>query len=146
MEFKNRTLTTRSLLPVGVNVIIVRDGIMLLGKRKSEYHDGEWGVPGGHLEEGESMLACAARELLEETGLTASSFTFITADNDAREDKYHYIHFSFLAEGIEGEPTLMEPDKCYGWEWFPLTELPEPIFIGHKKFIQGFIEGKVFLD
>jgi len=145
MEFKNLELG-RPLFPVGINVFVVRDGKILLGRRKSDYHDGEWGVPGGHLEEGERMIACAARELTEETGLTADSFTFVITDNDPRQDKFHYIHLGFLADGVHGEPHLAEPDKCYGWEWFPLDNLPSPLFIGHKKIIEGFIAGVTFLD
>ncbi|MDB5265132.1 MAG: hypothetical protein JWN64_703 [Parcubacteria group bacterium] len=146
MEFRNRELTNRPLFPVGINIFVIRDGKILLGKRKSSYHDGEWGVPGGHLEEGEKMLECAARELLEETGLTATTLEFVITDNDPRQDKFHYVHFGFLAENTIGEPKLMEPECCYGWEWFPLNELPSPIFIGHQKIIQGFIDGKQFLD
>jgi len=146
MEFKNRELADRPLFPVGVNALVVRDGKLLLGKRRAKYHDGEWGIPGGHLEEGESMLNCVARELEEETGLTATGFKFVITDNDPRQDKFHYIHFAFLAEGVTGEPMLMEPEKCYEWRWFPLDALPEPLFVGHKKFIHGFIAGELFLD
>lgn len=146
MEFKNRELTTRPLFPVGINVLVKRDGRLLLGKRKSSYHDGEWGVPGGHLEEGEKMLDCAARELEEETSIKATKFKLVVIDNDPREDKFHYVHFAFLAEDPEGEAQLVEPHACYEWGWFDLQNLPEPLFIGHKKFIQGFIEGKTFLD
>lgn len=146
MEFKNRELTTRPLFPVGVNVLVIRDGKILLGKRKSSYHDGEWGVPGGHLEEGERMLECAERELMEETGLKATKFKFVIADNDPRQDKFHYVHFGFLAEDAEGEVSLMEPDRCYEWDWFPLDALPEPLFVGHKNFIHGYIRGDLFLD
>lgn len=147
MEFENRALTTRPLFPVGVNIFVVRDGKLLLGKRQNpNYHDGEWGLPGGHLEEREQMSACAERELQEETGLTAKKFKFVIADNDVREQKFHYVHFGFLAEDAEGEVQNREPDKCYGWEWFPLDNLPNPLFIGHKKIIRGFIEQKTFIE
>jgi len=146
MESRNHELTDRSLFPVGVNVFVLRDGMLLLGKRKSDYHDGAWGVPGGHLEAGESMRECAARELMEETGLSAGSFAFTVADNDPRKDRYHYIHFGFMAEGVVGEPALMEPEKCYEWRWFPLNDLPDPIFVGHQRLIQGLLEKTTFLD
>ncbi len=146
MEFKNRELVDRPLFPVGVNVLVIRDGKILLGRRKGSDPEGAWGLPGGHLEEQERMLDCAARELEEETGLTAASFTFAIADNDAREQKHHYVHFGFLTEGVAGEPTLREPDRCYGWEWFPLDKLPSPLFVGHKKMIEGFVEKKVFVE
>lgn len=136
----------RPRFPVGVNVYVVRDGKLLLGRRKSTYHDGEWGLPGGHLERGEQMLACAARELMEETGIAAAGFEFINADNDARHDGAHYVHFGFAAVDSEGEPRLCEPDHCYGWEWFQLGALPSPLFIGHEKLIRAFVERVRFTE
>jgi 8-oxo-dGTP diphosphatase len=53
---------------VGVGVIIVRDGKILLGLRRS-HGAGTWALPGGHLEWGETVESCARREVKEETGL-----------------------------------------------------------------------------
>ena len=57
-------------LHVGVGVL-VRDGAgdVLLGLRRGSHGAATWGLPGGHLEPGETIAACAARETLEETGL-----------------------------------------------------------------------------
>jgi 8-oxo-dGTP diphosphatase len=76
----------RALFPVGVNIFVVRDGKLLLGKRKNVYGNGEWGLPGGHLESGETMVQAAARELDEETGLFARDFSFVNLVNDVRGD------------------------------------------------------------
>jgi 8-oxo-dGTP diphosphatase len=58
---------------IGVAVIVVREGRVLLGKRKNAHGAGTWQFPGGHLEYGESIESCARRELFEETGLTIVS-------------------------------------------------------------------------
>lgn len=139
-------LDTRPLFPVGVNVFVIRDGKLLLGKRIGTYHNNSWGLPGGHLEHLESMDACGKRELLEETGMTAGELKFVVCDNDVRQDNYHYVHFGFLAEDVSGEPQLMEPDRCTGWDWFPLDALPSPIFIGHERIIESFLKGQVFAE
>ncbi|KND49674.1 MAG: 8-oxo-dGTP diphosphatase [Parcubacteria bacterium C7867-008] len=136
--------STRPQFPAGINVFVIRDGKLLLGKRKSSYHDSEWGLPGGHLEHGEMMMEAATRELKEETNLDAGSMTFVIAENDPRDDGNHYVHFGFRAEDVKGEVVNTEPDKCYSWEWFTLDALPEPLFIGHKKLIEGFVQGKLF--
>ncbi|MCR4325103.1 MAG: NUDIX domain-containing protein [Candidatus Curtissbacteria bacterium] len=127
----------REKFPLGINIFVIRDGKLLLGKRKNAYGDGDWGLPGGHLEKGEKMVGAAARELDEETGLSAQSFTFLNMVNDARDDQ-HYIQIGFLANDVDGEPELREPDRCYEWEWFGLGELPDNIFVGHAHQIESF--------
>lgn len=130
---------------VGVNAIVVRDNKILLGKRKNVVGDGDWGLPGGHMEHNESIQGVAARELMEETAMTARSWKFLNVMNDPEADK-HFIHFTLLAEGAEGEPELKEPDVCHGWEWFDLDNLPENIFGSHKRRIQAFKDSQIFID
>jgi len=113
---------------VGANVLVVRDGKLLLGKRKNIFGDGMWALPGGHLDKGESIMAAAARELSEETGLVADSYEFIgLVNNPQKEHDRHYIQLGFLAKGVTGEPKLLEPDRCYEWQWFSLNELPDTL-------------------
>ena len=52
-------MTNRPSFPIGINVIVVRDKKILLGKRKNSYGEGTWALPGGHLEEGEGMEEAA---------------------------------------------------------------------------------------
>lgn len=132
-------------IKVGVAVVVKRDGKILLGKRLNVAGSGSWGLPGGHLEYGESLTAAAKRELLEETGLHADGLEFINITNDPRDDR-HYIHLVFIAHAFTGEPRLMEPDKCAGWEWFESSRLPEPIFYGHKKLLQAVLKDCLFDD
>ena len=147
MHVSHKTVEGRAHFPVGVNAIVMRDGELLLGKRKyPHYHDGGWGLPGGHLEYGEKLIDAVARELQEETGLKSKKFSFLVADNDTRGDGFHYIHFGFRAEEVSGEPQVMEPEKCYGWEWFPLTALPEPLFFGHQKMLRAIQQKLIFIE
>ena len=135
----------RTTFPVGVNVLVLRDNQLLLGKRKNIYGAGSWGLPGGHLELGEGVALAALRELKEETGLSSDNLKFINFINDVREDE-HYLQIGFLAEDIKVEPTLKEPDRCEEWKWFDLESLPENIFIAHQRQIMAFKENKYFLD
>jgi 8-oxo-dGTP diphosphatase len=138
-------LDDRPKYPVGVNAFVVRDGKLLLGKRKDCSGHGTWGLPGGHLEYGEAMIDAVGRELLEETGLCATSFEFLNIVNDRTGDR-QYMQIGFLAIGVVGEPELCEPDKCECWEWFDLQKLPDDIFIGHKRQIEIFVLGVGFSD
>ncbi len=104
---------------VGLAVIVVKDNKILIGRRKSKTHGhGTWHTPGGHLEFGESFEKCAKREVKEETGIEIKNVRFLTATNDIFEKEgKHYITIWMLAEWKAGEPEVMEPDKCEGWEW-----------------------------
>jgi 8-oxo-dGTP diphosphatase len=112
---------------VGVGVIVVRRGLVLLGLRKGSHGAGSWALPGGHLEFGESVEHCAAREVREETGLEISEVASGTYSNDVFEEK-HYVTLFVVARSEAGEPAVLEPEKCSGWCWFRWSELPQPLF------------------
>ncbi len=133
---------------VAVNILVVRDGKILLGKRKGSTGGGYFGLPGGKLEFYESLEDCAKRELEEETGLRCDNISFLHVINDPRpnDDKTHWIHFEFIAKDPVGQPKLMEPDKCAGWEWFDMNNLPDDIFIGFKQSIPTYLRSIVALD
>lgn len=115
---------------VGVAVFVLREGRFLLGRRRGSHGAGEWALPGGHLEFGETIEACARREVEEETGLTLGAIRLGPFSNDlfAAEGK-HYVTLFVLADSGEGAPQLREPEKCEGWEWHRWSALPEPLFL-----------------
>ncbi len=133
--------------PIGiaVHVAVFRSGKILLGKRKGRIGDGTWCLPGGKLEPGEHLAEGACRELLQETGLQANAadLRLINITNGPT-DRGHYIHFTFLAPEIPGEPAVTEPDEFEQWEWFSLHALPEPVFFGQVKLLEA-LRGQVFL-
>ncbi|KAI4238627.1 MAG: hypothetical protein LQ349_000975 [Xanthoria aureola] len=92
----------------------------LVGKRINSHGAGTWATPGGHLEFGETPEICAAREVLEETGLKVTNVRFLTATNDFMPaDNKHYITlFTVCVRENDGEePQVLEPHKCEAWEW-----------------------------
>jgi 8-oxo-dGTP diphosphatase len=98
----------------------------LIGKRLGSHGAGTYALPGGHLEFGETPEECAAREILEETGLKVKNIRFLTATNDIlKKDKKHYITMFMVCERAneKDEARVMEPDKCEGWEWSTWEEL-----------------------
>ena len=103
---------------VGVAVIVIKDGKVLLGKRKNAHGAGTWQFPGGHLEFGESIEQCARREVMEETRLKLRRIRMGPYTNDVFEaEGTHYITLYVLANYDSGDLTLNEPHKCERWEW-----------------------------
>jgi 8-oxo-dGTP diphosphatase len=102
---------------VGVGGVVIDDGRTLLIRRGSEPLRGQWSIPGGTLELGESLADGVARELLEETGLEVrvldliEVFDRIFTEPDAgggggtpQRPKFHYVIVDYLCERISGEP------------------------------------------
>lgn len=132
---------------IGLGVMI-KDGNdkVLIGLRLSPHGQGTWSFPGGHLEFGETMAEAAMREAKEETDLDVSDLELISvADEMGALDKgKHYINIGFLAHVINGEPKIMEPEKCERWEWFSLDRLPEPLFEGTALVIERYKMGRIY--
>ena len=117
-----------------------KEGLVLMGLRRSPHGQGTWSFPGGHLEFGETMIAAAIRETKEETGMDVSDLKLVSlADEMGALDKNkHYVNVGFLANTCQGEPQIIEPEKWEKWEWFDLDNLPEPIFEGPALMIKKY--------
>jgi 8-oxo-dGTP diphosphatase len=98
---------------------------------------GDWALPGGHLEWGESFEECAVRELYEETGiqLLPTSATFVHAVNAVFPDsKSHYVTIFMkiqVSQSLAAQIRTMEPNKCEGWEWHKANAVASesPLFL-----------------
>ena len=117
---------------VGLGVLIFNHkNQILLGKRIGAHGDSTWGPPGGHLEFGESLEACAIREVKEETNLDIRPPKFLALTNDLFEkEEKHYVSIFLEADYIEGQEIKnCEPNKISEWQWFDLNALPSNLFL-----------------
>lgn len=95
---------------VGVGAVILQTGKVVLVKRKYEPLAGQWSLPGGRLELGETLEAGLAREMLEETGLVVEVgpvvdvFDRILLDPERRV-RYHYVLIDYLCRPVAGALT-----------------------------------------
>ena len=100
---------------VGVGGVIIVAGRALLIRRGSEPLLGEWSIPGGMLELGETLAEGVARELLEETGLTVRVIELIEvfdriyvestagANEQRKGPRFHYVIVDYLCERVGGD-------------------------------------------
>ncbi len=86
-----------------VGVVCLRGDDVLLIQRGTAPRKGEWSIPGGRIEAGETESQAALRELSEETAVTANLLTKITV-LDADFEGYHYRLHDYLARWTGGEP------------------------------------------
>lgn len=123
---------------VGVCVII-RDnkGRVLLGRRKSQLGRGTWGPPGGKMEIGEDIQECAERETKEETGMKIGHMRFLCVTNDIFNRSTHFVTIFVDAITLSGSPLVMEPEKLEEWRYFDEANLPQPLFLPYRNFVDG---------
>jgi 8-oxo-dGTP diphosphatase len=122
-NYKNRYRVTPAVF-----VVITNDkGQVLLHRRfNTTYMDGYYDFPSGHLEAGEQLQDSAARETMEEVGLTvkpADLELIHVNQNDAQD--YPYMNFIFRAPSWQGKPRICEPEKCDDIGFFALDNLPK---------------------
>ncbi|HXY23993.1 MAG TPA: NUDIX hydrolase [Candidatus Acidoferrum sp.] len=101
---------------VGVGGVVIDQGRALLIRRGCEPLLGEWSIPGGALELGESLESGVARELFEETGVSVRVLELIEVfdriyhgngtpiSGAEQKPRFHYVIADYLCERISGEP------------------------------------------
>ena len=91
----------------------------MLIRRGREPRKGEWSIPGGKVERFETLRAAAARELLEETGVTAKIGELI-AVYEIIDAEFHYVLIDYEATWLSGEPRAADDADAAGF--FPFEE------------------------
>ncbi len=122
---------------IGVGVLIWKNKKLLLGKRINKDKSYCWQFPGGYLEDNESIVECARREVLEETSLQIKQLRHLGfTDKPFEMNQQQYITLFVSAEYESGEAKVLEPDKCESWQWFCPANLPNPLFLPITLFLE----------
>jgi len=123
---------------VGVGAVVVRDGRALIIKRAHEPRKGEWSLPGGLVELGESLQDAIRREIKEETTLDVEVGPIIeTFDRVHRDDhgriRYHFVIVDFVCwpKGGEAAPG----SDADGVAWVRFNEIDDYAVNAHAKAV-----------
>jgi 8-oxo-dGTP diphosphatase len=105
---------------VGVGGVIVRDGRALIVRRAHEPRKGEWSLPGGRVELGETLIEAVRREMREETGLDVAigpmleTFDRVHRAADGRI-RYHFVIVDYLCAPIGGNEQAGDDAEALAW-------------------------------
>lgn len=109
--------------------------VLLSLRKNTGYRDGEYELPGGHVDKGEDLIHAMVREAKEELLIDIKE-----EDLKIVHILHHYtgdrINFILAANTYEGIPSIGEPEKCEKLEWFDINNLPENIIGKVKKSIE----------
>ncbi len=131
---------------VGIGLLLVKDGKILLAKRKGSLGKDEYGGPGGKMELLETFEETVLRELAEEAGdeIKIKNIRFLCLTNMRRYAPEHYVDIGMVAEWMSGEPRQMEPEKLGPWNWYDIDNLPQPLFCAEPNYIEAYKTGKTY--
>lgn len=135
----------RSRFPVTVHLLFLRGDQILIARRlNTGYRDGEYSVPAGHLDGGETVLAAGVREAREEVGLELREADLEFAGVMHRLEDDERVDFFVRVRDWQGEPLNNEPHKCDDLRWVDVASLPENTVPYVRRAIGDHIRGVVF--
>ncbi len=106
-----------------VGAVVVRDDELLLIRRGRGPAQGQWSVPGGRVEWGETLAEAVVREVAEETGLQVICGEYIGLVERISQE-YHYVILDFWAYPMADEPLIAGDDAAEA-AWVPLSDLTD---------------------
>ena len=155
-DFHNMPKERFKITPASYLILINNKNEILLSLRQNTgYRDGQYVVPSGHVEEGESFAACMIREAKEEANIDIKSDDLKLAhvlhrkegDNEEADNlKRQRMDIFFSADKWTGEIKNNEPNKCAHLKWFLLDSPPTNIFPYVKFAIEQSQSGIVFSE
>jgi 8-oxo-dGTP diphosphatase len=114
---------------VAVGAVCVRDDALLLVRRGRGPAAGEWSVPGGRVERGETLREAVVRETFEETGLEVVVDQFL-GWVERIDDEYHHVILDFVVTALDPAQTPVAGDDAAEAMWVDLTELSDLRLVG----------------
>jgi ADP-ribose pyrophosphatase YjhB (NUDIX family) len=127
-----------------VDIVVRKGNLILLEQRGREPFEGMRCLPGGHVDNGETVESAALRELKEETGVDAKLVGLLGVFSDPNRDpRGHRISTVFIADWIHGDPVGADDAKSA--EWISESELRNPNFgiaFDHGLVLQDYFRWK----
>ncbi|HEV8391416.1 MAG TPA: NUDIX domain-containing protein [Dongiaceae bacterium] len=128
---------------IDLHLALLREGCILMGERRNvEFGAGQYHVPAGRLEAGETIIDGLIREAAEETGIALRPEDIDLAYVMHFRGESDRLSLFFTADRWSGEIENREPLKCAGWRWLPLDDLPANVVPYARQAIADLTAGK----
>ena len=113
---------------IGIGAVIIKEGKILLEKRKNAPGRGKWSIPGGLVELGENLEQAVIREVNEETCLDVAELTLVDVVDDVELDdngkiRYHFVVIDYCVKVKKGVPKAAS--DAGELRWVPFSEVEE---------------------
>lgn len=138
---------SRSTFFIAVHVFLLKkDQIFLARRFQTGYEDGNYSVPAGHLEPGETPTEAAVREAHEEADVVINPKDLQLVHVMHRIHDRQSVDFFFVARKWQGVPCINEPDKCDEVKWVPLDKLPRNTIPYVRLAIEALLKKTAFSE
>lgn len=135
------------LISAGYLVLVKEEKVLLSRRYNTGFCDGMYGLPSGHVEEGESVMAALIREAREEVGIECKPSQVELAHLHSRQAKDgHRLDTFFVAKDLEGEPRNLEPEKCDDLSWFSWEALPDNTVLYVRQVLESIRKGERYSE
>ena len=123
---------------LAVDVVVVDGDKILLVKRGRPPHQGEWALPGGFVEYGETVESAAKREVQEETGIAINLSAILGIYSDPERDpRGHTVSIVFVGKMVGGQ--LQGGDDAANARWYEINgPREEQLAFDHEMIVQDF--------
>lgn len=137
----------RNTFRSAVYLFLIRGNKLLLLRRKNTgWKDGEYAVPAGHLETGETVREAAAREAKEESMVKINPNDLVLVHTMHRKANYEYIDLYFFTDKWSGEAGIGEKDLADDINWFPVDSLPVNTVDYVRAAFENYRKGVLFSE
>jgi 8-oxo-dGTP diphosphatase len=119
------TSTTNPEYRLAVQILLRRGNqTLLLERQNTGYEDGNYGLPAGHVEHGETIKSAAVREANEEIGIDIEESNLEVIGVMHRIKRITYVDFFLTCYEWSGTIYNREPEKCSDLKWVDIDDLP----------------------
>ncbi|MEA5038871.1 MAG: NUDIX domain-containing protein [Clostridiaceae bacterium] len=142
--------TLSAIFPVILRTANDNQQVLLHQRANTGYMDGMWDFAGsGHVDDSETARQAVVRECKEELGITVKidDISFAHLSHRLGNSEVHtYYDIYFIVHSFCGNPSIAEPQKCTGLEWFDINHLPENMIVIRKLALAACLKSSYYSE